>query len=72
MSQMHARGIGTGVHYRALHTHAYYRQRFGFVPEQYPNADYIGERTVSLPLSPNLTDEEVERIVLATRELLAA
>jgi dTDP-4-amino-4,6-dideoxygalactose transaminase len=72
MRQMHERGIGTGVHYRALHTQTYYRQRFGFVPEQFPNANYVGERTVSLPLSPNLSDEEVERVVATTRELLSS
>lgn len=72
MSEMHERKVGTGVHYRALHTHPYYRQRFGYVPEQFPNANLIGERTVSLPLSPLLTDAEVERVIAVTRSLLGA
>jgi dTDP-4-amino-4,6-dideoxygalactose transaminase len=70
MAEMHKRGIGTGVHYRALHTHPYYRDRFGYEPEQFPNAYFIGERTVSLPLTPKLEDAEIERIVRATREIL--
>lgn len=69
--QMHRRGIGTGVHYRALHTHPYYRERWGFRPEQFPNAYAIGERTVSLPMAPKLTDVDVERVIVATREILA-
>jgi len=71
ISEMHKRGIGTGVHYRALHTHTYYRERWGFHPEQFPNAYDIGQRTVSLPLTPKLTDGEVERIIRAVREILA-
>jgi dTDP-4-amino-4,6-dideoxygalactose transaminase len=71
LTEMHRRRIGTGVHYRALHTHPYYRDRWGFRPEQFPNAYTIGERTVSLPLAPKLTDSDVERVVRATREILS-
>jgi dTDP-4-amino-4,6-dideoxygalactose transaminase len=70
LAEMHRRRIGTGVHYRALHTHPYYRERFGFSVEQFPNAYAIGERTVSLPLSPKLTDADVERIVREVRSIL--
>ena len=69
MVEMHKRRIGTGVHYRALHTHPYYVERWGFRPEQFPNAYYVGERTVSLPLTPKLTDAEVERVIGAVHEI---
>jgi dTDP-4-amino-4,6-dideoxygalactose transaminase len=68
---MHELGIGTGVHYRALHTHRYYRDTWGYVPEQFPNAWYIGERTVSLPLSAKLTDADVDRVIHSVRRLLS-
>jgi dTDP-4-amino-4,6-dideoxygalactose transaminase len=68
---MHRRQIGTGVHYRALHTHAYYRDRWNFRPEQFPNADAIGQSTVSLPLMPKLTDEDAGRVIGAVREVLS-
>ena len=71
MQEMHKRRIGTGVHYRALHTHVYYAERWGYRPEQFPNAHHIGERTVSLPLTPKLTDADVQRIVHAVREILS-
>jgi dTDP-4-amino-4,6-dideoxygalactose transaminase len=67
---LHRRGIGTGVHYRALHTHPYYRERFGHRAEQFPNAAYIGERTISLPMSPKLGDDDVDRIIEAVRDEL--
>lgn len=70
LTEMHRRRIGTGVHYRALHVHPYYRERWGFRPEQFPNAYRTGERTVSLPLSPKLGEHEVERVIRATREIL--
>jgi len=71
LSEMHRRRIGTGVHYRALHTHPYYRERWGFRAEQFPNAYAIGERTVSLPLAPKLTDTDVDRVIRAVREILS-
>jgi len=71
MNEMHKRKIGTGVHYRALHVHPYYQERFGFTPEQIPNAYWVGERTVSIPLTPKLTDHEIERIIGAVRGILA-
>lgn len=72
MVAMHRRGVGTGVHYRALHTHPYYRERFGYRPDRFPNARFIGDRTVSLPLSPKLSDADVERIIGAVRSVLGA
>jgi dTDP-4-amino-4,6-dideoxygalactose transaminase len=71
LSKMHERKIGTGVHYRALHTHPYYRDRWGYRPEQFPNANFIGERTVSLPLTPKLSDAEVQRVIDAVRAILS-
>jgi len=67
---MHERKIGTGVHYRAVHSHPYYRDRWGYSPDRCPNALHIGERTVSLPLSAKLTDAEADRVIGATREVL--
>ncbi len=70
MTKMHKRGVGTGVHYRAVHVHPYYQERFGYKPEDFPNANWISERTVSLPLSAKLTDEQVDRVIAAVTETL--
>ena len=64
------KGIGTGVHFTALHLHAYYRERFGYRGGEFPNAEYIGGRTFSLPLSPRLRDDQVDRIIDAVGALL--
>jgi dTDP-4-amino-4,6-dideoxygalactose transaminase len=63
MERLYERNIGTGVHFVGVHLHPYYRDRFGFQPEDLPNATWISERTVSLPLSPKLSDADVEHIV---------
>ena len=59
--------IGTGVHYTALHLHPYYRQTFGYKLGDFSNAEHIGERTLSLPLSAKLADGDVEDVVTAIR-----
>src|SRR2546427_5560871 len=45
----------SGVHYTSLHLHPYYRSRFGFAPDDFPNARWISERTLSLPLDRKST-----------------
>ena len=70
IAALHRRGIGTGVHYRSLHLHAYYRERFGFTESDFPEASWISERTLSLPLSAKLSDDDVERIIRSVREIL--
>ncbi|MFY9342123.1 MAG: DegT/DnrJ/EryC1/StrS family aminotransferase [Planctomycetota bacterium] len=64
---LHRQNIGTGVHYRAVPSLSVYRRRFGWQPEDYPVAHGIGERTLSLPLSPKLTDDDVTDVIAAVR-----
>lgn len=66
---MTAQGIGTGVHYLSIPEHPYYQQRFGWRPEQWPNSMRIGRQTVSLPITPKLTDADVGRVSAAVRSL---
>jgi dTDP-4-amino-4,6-dideoxygalactose transaminase len=68
--RLHRRNIGTGIHFTALHLHEYYRKTFGYKPDDFPNARWISERTISLPLSAKLTDEDVDDVVAAVREEL--
>ena len=72
LDAMTAQGIGTGVHYLSLPEHPVYQERFGWVPDRWPNAMRIGRQTVSLPISPKLTDADVERVIAAVRAVLEA
>lgn len=63
LGAMNEARIGTGVHYLSIPEHPYYRQQFGWSPEQWPCAMRLGRETVSLPLSPAMSDEAVERVI---------
>ncbi len=62
--------IGVAVNYRAVHLLSYYRERFGFVPGAFPEAERIGDSTISLPMFPAIDDDEVDRVVEAVAEQL--
>lgn len=70
LNAMNAQRVGTGVHYLSVAEHPYYQDRFGWKPEQWPNAMRIGRQTVSIPLSAKLSDENVERVVAAVGKSL--
>jgi dTDP-4-amino-4,6-dideoxygalactose transaminase len=63
--------IGVGVHYRSIPEHPYYQTTFGWRPEEYPHAWKVGEQTVSLPMSPNLSDDDVADVIGTVTELLS-
>jgi len=62
--------IGVGVHYLSIPEHPYYQKKFGWKPEEYPNAMRIGRQTVSLPLSAKLTDEDIEDVIAAVKRTI--
>jgi dTDP-4-amino-4,6-dideoxygalactose transaminase len=71
LDKMTKQNIGVGVHYIALHLQPYYREAYGYKPGDFPNAEYISERTVSLPLSAALTDDDVADVIDAVTRILA-
>ena len=70
IEKMAARGIGTSVHFIPLHLHPYWRDRYGFQPEDFPVALEGYRRAVSLPIYSRMTDAEVERVIEAVSEIL--
>lgn len=70
LNAMTKRNIGVGVHYISIPEHSYYRKRFGWRPEDYPNAMRIGSQTVSLPISAKLTDGDVEDVISSVQGIL--
>ncbi len=69
---LHGEGIGTGVHYQALHLHPYYREKYGYQEGSFPSAEWIGERTISLPISSALSNADVEDVITALRKVLGS
>jgi len=70
LEAMTAQNIGVGVHYLAIPEHPYYRERYGWRPGDFAEALRIGRQTVSLPLSPALSDADVGDVIAAVREVL--
>jgi dTDP-4-amino-4,6-dideoxygalactose transaminase len=70
LAAVQTQNVGVGVHYLSVPEHPYYQQHFEWKPEHYPNAMRIGRETVSLPLSPRLTDDDVADVIEAVRRSL--
>jgi dTDP-4-amino-4,6-dideoxygalactose transaminase len=64
------RGISTSIHFRALHLHPYYQERFGFTRGMFPVAETLSDTTLSLPLSAAMTDDSVDRVIEALHDVL--
>jgi len=69
MERLHEKKIGTGIHYIALHLHPYYQQTYGYKRGDFPAAEYTSDRTLSLPLSPKLSMEDVRRVAGSLKEI---
>jgi dTDP-4-amino-4,6-dideoxygalactose transaminase len=70
MGRLRAQGIGSQVHYIPVHTQPYYRARYA--EPELPGADRWYSRCLSLPLFPAMQDDDVDRVVDALRQALAA
>ena len=68
--ELTARNIGTSVHFIPVHLHPWYRERYGFVPGQFPVAYASYLRTISLPLHPGLTDEDAGDVTDAVLDVV--
>lgn len=68
MKSLQEHNIGTGIHFIATHLHTYYRQRF---PNIYlPNTEWNSARLCSIPLFPDMTLDDVDRVVSAIESTL--
>jgi dTDP-4-amino-4,6-dideoxygalactose transaminase len=70
IEKMSEAGIGTSVHYKPLHRMTYYKDRYRLIPEDYPVAEKIWKGTVSLPLYPGMTKDEVLYVCDIVKDLL--
>ncbi len=70
IEELRQRGIGTSVHFIPLHIHPYYRDTFGYKPEQYPVAYETYKRIISLPIYPKMTESDIDRVIRTVREVI--
>lgn len=66
------RRIGVSVHFIPLHLHPYYRDLYGYAPEDFPVAYREYLREISLPIYSMMSDDDVESVIGAVMEIAAA
>jgi len=57
------RNIGTSVHFIPLHLHPYYREKYGYRPEDFPMAYQEYQREISLPIYSRMSDQDVQDVI---------
>jgi perosamine synthetase len=67
---LRAENIGVNVHYIPVHTHPYYRDRFGYKGGEFPVTEDAYSRLISLPMFQGMTDQDVEDVISATRKVI--
>jgi dTDP-4-amino-4,6-dideoxygalactose transaminase len=72
IEELKARNIGTSVHFIPLHVHPYYREKFGYRPEDFPVAYEEYQREISLPIFSGMTDADVDDVIAAVIDLARA
>jgi dTDP-4-amino-4,6-dideoxygalactose transaminase len=65
IDELTERNIGTSVHFIPVHLHPYYREKYGFRPDDFPVAKGNFERMLSLPLNPRMSDHDVADVIEA-------
>ena len=68
---LRAENVGVNVHYIPLHYHSYYRDAFGYRPGDFPRAEALFERILSLPLFAAMTDRDAADVIAAVAKVLA-
>ena len=69
--ELQQRGVGTSVHWMPLHLHPYYRETYGYAPQDLPVAGSLYPEIVSLPLYPDMTEANVQHVCDSIRDIMA-
>ncbi|MFA7059859.1 MAG: DegT/DnrJ/EryC1/StrS aminotransferase family protein [Pedobacter sp.] len=71
MEELKKLNIGSGLHYKAIHHHAWYRENMYIADSELPNASYASERILSLPLFPKMSLDDARDVVTAVKEVIS-
>jgi dTDP-4-amino-4,6-dideoxygalactose transaminase len=70
LEELKKRGIGTSVHFIPLHIHPYYRETYGYKPEDFPVAYETYKKIISLPIYAKMSDGDAQRVVEAVKDII--
>jgi perosamine synthetase len=72
VSKLNGAGIGTSVYYpRAVPDLTYYREKYGFAPGRFPNASWISDASIALPVGPHLDEDDMAYIASTLRAAIS-
>ena len=71
IEELKARNIGASVHFIPIHLHPYYRDKYGYRPDDFPVAHANYQRLVSLPLNLRMSDADAADVIGAVRDIVA-
>lgn len=71
IEKLNRENIGTSVHFIPLHLHPYYRRTYGYKRGDFPNAEYVYDRIISLPLYPSMSKDDVGDVINAIKKIVA-
>ncbi len=69
LNQIQERQIGIAVNFRSIHLMKFYREKYGYQSGDYPITEQIADSTITLPLYPKLTSEEINHVIQTVNEL---
>jgi perosamine synthetase len=69
IEELKQKNIGTSVHFIPLHLHPFYRDTFGYKPDDFPNATASFDRIISLPIFPGMRGKQIERVIDAVTDI---
>jgi dTDP-4-amino-4,6-dideoxygalactose transaminase len=71
ITELRTRNIGTGIHFRAVHTQPYYSEKYPGLDKVLPHATWVSDRICSLPLFPAMTEDDLHNVIAAVKDTLS-
>jgi dTDP-4-amino-4,6-dideoxygalactose transaminase len=72
MEELKKRNIGASVHFIPLHNHPYYRDMFGYRPEDFPVSHREYLREISLPIYSKMSDDDIQDVIDAVLDIVVS
>lgn len=71
IAQLKKAGVGASVHFIPLHLHPFYQRHYGYRRGDMPHAEDAYSRCLSIPIFPDMTELEIERVIAAVHSITA-
>ncbi len=72
IEQLKENGVGCSVHFIPIHKHTYYKDRYDYKNEDYPISNAVFDKSLSLPIYPDMGDEEIEFVIKNVLKIVGA